>query len=180
MKSYGIANHEMYTIFEDGRVHSGKLDIFLSPRINPNGYLIVTLDGEQLSVHRLVALHFLPNPYQHPQVNHKDGDKANNHADNLEWCSATFNAQHALETGLRKGFVHVDIRRALLERVLRGETVADIVHEVGNHPNTLNRMLRQQAEKDGRAWEWKAEAKRKRKLTAIKNLEIINAGNQFN
>lgn len=177
MKSCQVANHEMYAIFEDGRVHSGKLDLILAQRTNSNGYQIVTLDGEQLAVHRLVALHFIPNPYQHPQVNHKDGIKAHNDVDNLEWCSAEFNAQHALETGLRKGFVHVDIRRVLLERVLQGETVADLVHEVGNHPNTLNRMLRSQAEKDNRAAEWKAEAQRKRKLTAVKNLEIINARN---
>ncbi len=167
----------MYTIFEDGSVHSGKLDIVLTPRINPNGYLIVTLDKTPLSVHRLVAAHFIPNPYQHPQVNHKDGVKSNNHASNLEWCSAEFNAQHALKTGLRKGFVHVDLRRALLERVLQGETVLDIVGEVNNHPNTLNRMLRTQAEKDGRKDEWVAEAKRKRKLTAVKNLGIVNVRN---
>jgi hypothetical protein len=125
----------------------------------------------------LVASHFIPNPYQHPQVNHKDGNKTNNHINNLEWCSAEFNAQHALKTGLRKGFVHVDVRRALLERVLQGETVLDIVGEVNNHPNTLNRMLRTQSEKDGRKDEWIAEAKRKRKLTAVKNLRIVNARN---
>lgn len=179
MKSCMVANHEIYRISEDGSIHSGKRDIYLSPRVNPNGYLVVTLDGEQLLVHRLVAMHFIPNPYQHPQVNHKDGNKSNCHVDNLEWCSPEFNAQHALETGLRKGFVHVDVRRELLERVLNGETVADIVHEVGNHPNTLNRMLRNQAEKDGRMAEWQEEAQRKRRLTALKNLEIYNAGNQI-
>ena len=175
MKSCKVANHEMYAIFENGDVHSGKLDVVLTQRTNPNGYQIVTLDGKQLSIHRLVALHFIPNPYQHLQVNHKDGNKANNHVSNLEWCSAEFNAQHALETGLRKGFVHVDMRRALLERVLNGESVMDIVGEVNNHPNTLNRMLRTQATKDGRSEEWVAEAQRKRKLTALKNLEVINA-----
>ena len=177
MKSCKVANHEMYTIFEDGTIHSGKLDIFLSHRINSNGYVIATLDKEQLSVHRLVALHFLPNPYGHPQVNHKDGNKENNHVDNLEWCSAQDNAQHALKTGLRRGFVHVDIRRELLQRVLSGESVQDIVHEVGNHPNTLNRMLREQAVKDGLIDAWKAEAKRKRRITALANLEKINARN---
>lgn len=175
MKSCKVANHEMYAIREDGRVHSGKLDIFLSPRVNPNGYLIVTLDGEQVSIHRLVALHFLPNPYQHPQVNHKDGNKTNNHVSNLEWCSAEQNAQHALSTGLRRGYVHVDIRRQMLDRVLNGECVADLAIEVGNHPNTLNRMLRVQASKDGREDEWKQESKRKRQITARKNLEAINA-----
>ncbi len=177
MKSSPVANHEMYAIREDGTIHSGKMDVVLSPRTNPNGYSVVTLDGKQVAVHRLVAMHFLPNPYQHPQVNHKDGDKTNNHVSNLEWCSAEHNAQHALATGLRGGFVHVDVRRALLQRVLFGETVADIAPEVGNHPNTLNKMLRNQAEKDGLSDLWKAEAQRKRRTTALKNLENINARN---
>lgn len=175
MKNCKVANHELYSIYENGSVHSGKLDVFLTQRKNPNGYHIVTLDGEQLLVHRLVALHFLPNPYLHPQVNHKDGNKANCRVDNLEWCTSEFNAQHALMTGLRKGFIHVDTRRILLARVLSGETVLDAAHQVGNHPNTLNKMLREQAAKDGLSAEWEAESKRKRKLTAIKNLEKMNA-----
>lgn len=177
MKNCKIANHELYTLFENGEVHSGKLDITLKPRVNDNGYLIVTLDGEQLSIHRLVALHFIPNPYGYPCVNHKDGDKSNNNVSNLEWCSVAKNNSHALEIGLRKGFVHVDVRRQLLQKVLDGAVVADLALEVGNHPNTLNRMLRNQADKDGIRDKWDEEAKRKRKLTALKNLEIINVRN---
>ena len=175
MKSCLVANHELYTLYEDGTVHSGKLDLLLQARQNSNGYLIVTLDGKQLSVHRLVALHFLPNPYNYSQVNHKDGNKANNHVSNLEWCSAEQNINHSLETGLRKGYIHVDVKRALLKRVLNGETALEVSKELTNtHPNTLNRMLRRQAIKDGLESEWTDEAKRKRKLTAIHNLEKIN------
>lgn len=177
MKGCRIANHEMYTLYEDGTVHSGIHDLFLEQCTNGNGYKIVTLDGKQLSVHRLVALHFHSNPYQYPHVNHKDGDKSNNHVDNVEWCSAIQNTQHALKTGLRSGYVHVDVKRVMLERALNGELVADLAIEVGNHPNTLNRMLRVQAEKDGRGDEWKAEVQRKRRRTATKNLERINAKN---
>lgn len=175
MNSCKVANHELYTIYEDGRIHSGKLDIFLKSRPNDNGYHIVTLDGEQLLLSRLVALHFIPNPYGHPQVNHKDGNKDRNQKDNLEWVTCERNAQHALETGLRKGFVHVDVKRSMLARALAGEFVADLAIEVGNHPNTLNRMLRVQADKDGLTDQWRAEAKRKRSVTATKNLEAINA-----
>lgn len=175
MKSCPVARHEMYTIFEDGRIHSGKLDIYLRPRLNRNGYLIVTLNEEQLAVHRLVAAHFIPNPYSYPQVNHLNGIKVHNEAANLEWVSAEQNAQHALETGLRKGFVHVDVRRSLLARVLQGEAVADLAVGVGNHPNVLNKMLRLQAEKDGLTTAWQTESKRKRRLAAVKNLELVNA-----
>lgn len=175
MRAYKVAHHEMYTIYENGEIHSGIQDLVLRPRTNPNGYQIVTLDGKQLLVHRLVASHFLPNPYNHPEVNHKDGDKSNNHVANLEWCSRDQNIQHALETGLRKGFVHVDVKRELLSRVLAGEIIADIAPEVGNHPNTLTRMLRVQAQKDGLSNEWEEAMQLRRKATALRNLEAINA-----
>lgn len=175
MRFIPIANHEMYSINENGEIHSGKLDIILVQRTNINGYKVAALDKEQLLVHRLVALHFIPNPYQYEQVNHKDGDKTNNYVGNLEWCSASQNAQHALKTGLRKGFVHVDVRRDLLNKVLLGAYVTDLAAELGNHPNTLNKMLREQAIKDGLSAQWVDESKRKRKLTALKNLEKVNA-----
>ena len=175
MRSCKVAHHELYTIYENGQIHSGKLDAFLTPRLNRNGYSIVTLDGEQLSIHRLVAKHFIPNPYDLPQVNHINGNKQCNHFTNLEWVTPKENNQHALRTGLRKGFVHVDVRRQMLARALTGELVSDLATEVGNHPNTLNRMLREQARKDGLEQAWKEETARKRKQTALRNLEKINA-----
>jgi hypothetical protein len=56
---------------------------------------------KHLSVHRLVAQAFLPNPNNYRCVNHKDGNKQNNHVDNLEWCTHAGNLLHAYKTGLQ-------------------------------------------------------------------------------
>jgi hypothetical protein len=52
-------------------------------------------------LHRLVAQHFVPNPNGYEEVNHKDGNKQNNCADNLEWCSRSHNVKHSFEVGLK-------------------------------------------------------------------------------
>lgn len=60
-----------------------------------NGYCQVNLSKDNevkwFSVHRLVAMAFIPNPNNYPQVNHKDENKLNNNVDNLEWCTQRYN-----------------------------------------------------------------------------------------
>ena len=67
------------------------------------GYKSVTIADKngklvQITVHRLIAMTFLPNPENKPQVNHKDRNRANNNLDNLEWCTAFENMQHYEKT----------------------------------------------------------------------------------
>lgn len=52
--------------------------------------------------HRLIAIHFIPNPNNFPCINHKDGNKQNNKISNLEWCSYLDNNQHAYDSGIKK------------------------------------------------------------------------------
>jgi|HubBroStandDraft_2_1064218.scaffolds.fasta_scaffold00002_112 hypothetical protein len=67
---------------------------------NHRGYLLVLLSKgnlkNRLIVHRLVAQHFIPNPENKPEVNHKDGNKQNNSDWNLEWFTRLENAHHSI------------------------------------------------------------------------------------
>lgn len=73
----------------------------LKYQINHKGYRTVTLKTRKtISLHRLVALAFIPNPENKEHVNHIDGNKENNHVSNLEWVTASENNKHAFATGL--------------------------------------------------------------------------------
>ena len=80
-------------------LHTGRIQN-LAPAKSSNGYLSVMLfrDGKSKrhSVHALVAKAFVKNKSDGTEVNHKNGDKMDNRAQNLEWCTKSENAQHAV------------------------------------------------------------------------------------
>lgn len=74
----------------------GKL---LTPKTNVRTqYCFVNLSGHDYTVHRLVAQAFLPNPNNCPEVNHKDENRQNNEAVNLEWCTRKYNHDYGNRT----------------------------------------------------------------------------------
>ena len=93
--------HEAYAVTDDGRVWSNKTNKWLKPAPSSNGYKNVRLHGKTHSIHRLVAMAFCDNSEGKGCVNHIDGNKHNNHADNLEWVTASENMSHARKNGLQ-------------------------------------------------------------------------------
>ena len=68
-----------------------------------NGYFYLRLCGvgnqKRKYIHRLIAAHFIPNPFNLPEVNHKDFNRTNNKIENLEWVSCQDNCLHAIKGG---------------------------------------------------------------------------------
>lgn len=79
-------------------------------------------------ISRLVALMFIPNPENKPEVNHIDGDKGNNQVTNLEWVYGWENVQHAREHALRKATMSDEVIHDVCRRLEAGERVTDIMH----------------------------------------------------
>jgi hypothetical protein len=95
-----------YIPIASGHIYSKKTNRILKPASNGNGYQHVVLrihnKNVDTYVHRFIAEALLPNPHNHKEVNHIDGNKSNNDVTNLEWVSSSENKKHAVKTGLRK------------------------------------------------------------------------------
>ena len=114
-EDFAIVN-ENYVVTKSGRVftywRNHKKWKEQKIRNHSNGYLRASIDRKDVYVHRLVAECFCENPNGYKEVNHIDGDKKNNCADNLEWCSRSQNNRHAFATGLRQYQELKDISRS--------------------------------------------------------------------
>ena len=93
----GMDYHGRYMVSSKGRVFDTKRNI-LMPMYLTRGYWNIDLGSRKTKrhapIHRLVAIAFIPNPDNLPQVNHKDENKQNNDVNNLEWCTAEYNVNY--------------------------------------------------------------------------------------
>lgn len=99
-----IEGFEEYLITTCGKVWSLRSKKFLKNQTDRYGYVYVHLQNKEHSkkykIHRLVALAYIPNPLNKPQVNHEDGKKVNNFPYNLSWSTNSENIKHAFDLGL--------------------------------------------------------------------------------
>lgn len=132
----------LYQISNLGRVKSlgrrGKgcslEDRILKPMINKDGYHLVNLKdinhvAKWFTVHRLVALHFIPNPDNYKEINHKDEIKGNNIVTNLEWCTREYNVSYGTvierQSNNKKGQSNEWLNKPILQYSLEGEFIAE-------------------------------------------------------
>ena len=89
----------------------------LKPHKTKRGYVLVKIKcSKMISLHRLVATTFIPNPLNLPEVNHKDENKENNRVDNLEWCTHQYNSSY--------GTRNSRIKQTLTEKPNNGKPIS--------------------------------------------------------
>ena len=96
MDEQKLLNSGVVSVTKQGKVFLAENGKEITPKNNGNGYLRIYIPkiGKRYLLHRLVAVTYVPNPKDKPQVNHIDGNKHNNSASNLEWCTNKENSEH--------------------------------------------------------------------------------------
>lgn len=158
-KEIQIENYGKLMVSKNGEVFSLKANKILSQRKKQDGYLYVRIrlkdhSEKCLFIHRLIAQAFIPNPEMKKEVNHKDFDRTNNCADNLEWCTRLENIRYSQEHGRYKKAYNntgsknpkakltekqvIDIRKLYDS----GMCIADIAKEYKRGWSTINNIVK--------------------------------------
>ena len=120
---HGIDYSKKYEISNYGKLRNTATKKEYCFSLNKSGYykLVIIYEGKLKTVykHRAVSENFIPNKDLSLEVNHKDGNKLNNYAENLEWCSRKENMNHAWGTGL----INTEINKSESQAILTKEEV---------------------------------------------------------
>ena len=159
-----LHRNENYCVNELGEVLSLRKNKLLSPKKNWDGYLRVQLwsnnSCEYVSIHRLVAEEFVPNPNSYNVVNHLDWDKSNNRADNLEWCTQQENIRHAWNTGLSKKQFNSKLSKAVWQCDAEGNQIRlfpstmEVERELGIAHTNISYAIKHNSFARGYKWKY--------------------------
>ena len=98
-----------------------------------------------VGIHRLVALTFIPNPENKPEVNHKDRNKSNNNVENLEWVTQSENVAHAYRHGVEPRPTHQDqpFQKEILDIIENKKyfSIREASRQTGHKRDTIRRSL---------------------------------------
>lgn len=137
-----VPDYPDYTIETDGKVYSKIRNRWLKATLGNNGYYGIELRNnkghKRLSIHRLVALTYIPNPKNLPFVNHKDEVKTNNNVNNLEWCTHKYNITYGSIQERRK--LHTDYSKLSYKEnaIKNGKSVCRAVSRFTKEGNYLD------------------------------------------
>lgn len=96
----------VFLVSNKGRVKNGLTDKIVTPSLWGDYYSVILshnfekhgIVSKTITLHRLVASAFIPNPNNLPYINHKNENKLNNEVENLEWCTPQYNRQYGSTT----------------------------------------------------------------------------------
>jgi hypothetical protein len=150
-----------YLVSNKGRIKNLRTGYVLKINFDDKGYsqirFCVNNKKSTKKIHRLVALVFIENPLNLPQVNHKDGNKKNNNVNNLEWCTRSQNIRHAIRLGLKPAppFKPVyQINKDTKKTIKRFEGIKIAAKETGTRANMISECCHKKRRKTANGFIW--------------------------
>lgn len=156
---------DFYLVSNYGRIKNTKTKYIRTPSLDKKRgyyYICISLGNDSfkkyIKIHRAVACTFIPNIYNLPQVNHKDGNKENNYVENLEWVTAQENTIHAYKNGLTPTGEKSVFSKLTKEDVeyIRSHHIpkdkdygsAALARKYNVHPSTISKIVHK------KSWKW--------------------------
>jgi len=148
VQSLAFLDFPWYRVTRDGRIWNDNTYSFLKGSLSNKGYLQTILSSRQtkqarnVKIHRVVAEAFIPNPDNLPEVNHINGDKTDNRAENLEWVTTNENLRHARATGLKPMCLTDDDIHAACKLLEKDFTMASIARHLNVSYDAITHLRR--------------------------------------
>ena len=143
-----INGFEDYYIDENGNIYDRNKKLMKSKWVDNTGYYQIVLRKDKkkhhVRIHRLMALQFIPNPDNLPQVNHKDGNKLNNSVDNLEWVSNSDNTKHGYDNKLyhtKKRKISIKTTHKITREIKIFSSIRECSKQLGLNRKTISNIL---------------------------------------